>query len=77
MTPHTPQLNEVIEIILLAMKERTLDVLLNTNLNDTSQKMVWVEAVHTYKCVRNSIVITSSTKIPFEIFYGEKHKINA
>ena len=50
-------------------------MLLNAKLNDTAQKMLWVEAVHTCKRVRNSMTTTGSTTSPFIIFYGEKPNI--
>ena len=50
-------------------------MLLNEKLNYIYHKMLWVEAVNTYKRVRNSMANMGSMKIPFEIFYGEKPKI--
>ena len=44
---HTPQLNGIIKILFAVIKEGALAMLLNEKLNDTSQKMVWKEAVHT------------------------------
>ena len=49
--------------------------MLNAKLNDTAQKMLWVEAVHPCECVRNIMATAGSTTSPFEIFYGEKPKI--
>ena len=68
-------MNRVIEIIFSVIKEGALAMLLSTKLNDTAQKMLWAEAVHTYECVRNSMDTTVSTTSPFENFYGEKSKI--
>ena len=50
-------------------------MLLNAKLNDTAEKMLWEEAVHTYKRVRNSMATTGSTTSLFEDFYGGKPKI--
>ena len=50
-------------------------MMLNEKLNDTAHKMLWVEAVHRRKRVRNSMDNTGSTKIPSRNFYGEKSKI--
>ena len=50
-------------------------MLLNAKLNDTAEKMLWEEAVHTYKLVRNSMAAMGSTTSPFEDFYGGKPKI--
>ena len=50
-------------------------MLLNEKLNDTDQKMLRWEAVHMRKYFRNCMAKTSSTKSPFEIFYGENSKI--
>ena len=50
-------------------------IILNEKLNDIAQKMLWSEAVHMCKRVRNNMATTSSTNIPFEIFYGEQPKI--
>ena len=47
MTPHTPQLNEVTERIFSVIKEGALAMLLNAKRDDTAQKMLWMEAVHT------------------------------
>ena len=46
-TPHTPHLNRVIEIRFAIIKEGVLAMLLNAKINDTAQKMLWPEAVHT------------------------------
>ena len=50
-TSHTPQLNGVIERIFEVVKEVALAMILNAKFNDTAQKMLWSEAVHTYKKV--------------------------
>ena len=50
-------------------------MLLNAKLNDTAQKMMLEKAAHICKCVQNSMPPTGSTKIPYEIYYGEKPKI--
>ena len=50
-------------------------MLLNAKINDTAQKMMWVDAVHAWERVRNSMANTGSTTSPFEMFYGEKPKI--
>ena len=74
-TPHTPQLNGFIERRFSVIEEEALEMLLNEKLNYTAQKMLWVEAVHTCKRVRNSMDTKGSTTIPFGNFYGEKPKI--
>ena len=50
-------------------------MLLNAKLNDTSQKILWAESVHTCERVINSMATTGSTKSPSENFYGEKPNI--
>ena len=50
-------------------------MLLNAKLNDTDQKILWAEAVHMCKRVRNSMANTGSTTSPFKTFYGEKPKM--
>ena len=50
-------------------------MLINVEINDTSQKMIWAQALHTCKCGRNSMATMGGTKIPFETFYGEKPNI--
>ena len=50
-------------------------MLLNTKINDTAQKMLWEEALHVYKRVRNSMAATGSTTSPSEKIYGEKPNI--
>ena len=50
-------------------------MILNTNLNETSQKMLWEESVHTCEHVLYMMETTGSNEIPLEIFYGEKLKI--
>ena len=50
-------------------------MLLNTKLNDTSQKKLWAEDVHTCERVRNSMAATGSNTSPFKTIYGEKPKI--
>ena len=46
-------------------------MLLNVNLNDTAQKMMWSEDVQTCKRIRNNMSTTGSTTSPFENFNGE------
>ena len=74
-TPHTPQLSDVIKRRLSAIKKEALKMLLNAKINDTAQKMLWAETVHTCECIRNSMATMGSTKSPFEKIYGEKPKI--
>ena len=50
-------------------------MLLNAKLNDTAQKMLWTEAVHTGKHIRKIMSTTGSIKNPFTIFYEEKLNI--
>ena len=50
-------------------------MLLNAILNDTYQKMLCTEAIHTCKRARNIMDNTGSTTSPFENFYEEKPKI--
>ena len=65
-----PQLNGITKEKSAVIKAVVLAMLLNAKLNDTDQKMLWSEAVHTYRGIQNSISITGSTKSPFEILYG-------
>ena len=75
IAPHMPQLNVIIERIFNTIKERALDILLNVKINDTSQKILWEEAVNKYEHARNSMANTGSTRSPFENFYQEKPRI--
>ena len=50
-------------------------MLINTKFNDTAQKILWEDAVHTCERLRNSMATIGSTKIPIEIFYEKKTKI--
>ena len=50
-------------------------MILNVKLNETTQKMMWTDAIHAYERVINSMANMSSTKSPFKIFHGEKPKI--
>ena len=68
-------MNGIIEKKLSVIKEGALAMLSNVKLNETAQKMLWLEAVHTCKHVRNIMATTLSTKSPFEIFNIEKPKI--
>ena len=52
-------------------------MLLNKKINETDQKIMWAEAVHTCKCVIKSMATIGSTTSPFGHFYGEKPKIIA
>ena len=74
-TPHMPQLNGITEETIAVIKKIVLDVVLNAKLNDTDQKMLWSEAVHTYKGVQNSIYTTGRTGSPFENQYEDKPNI--
>ena len=73
-TPHTPQMNGVIEIIFYVIKEGELAMLLNKKLNNTYQKMLWAKAVHTRERVRNGMATTANTTSQFENVYGEKSR---
>ena len=46
-------------------------MLLNEKLNNTVQKMLWLESVNMFKNMLNSMATTGSTKKPFDTFYGE------
>ena len=48
---------------------------LKANLNDTAQKILREEALHTCEHIRNSMSTMGSTIRPFENFYGENPKI--
>ena len=74
-TPNTPQLNGIVESRLSVIKKGKLEIILDAKLNDTAQKMMWTEAVHTYERVQNNIANTGSNKSPFEIFYMDKPNI--
>ena len=50
-------------------------MILNLKLNDTAQKIMWAEAVHTCELARNSTATTCSKNNPFQIFYGDKTKM--
>ena len=72
MTPHAPQMNGVIERRFDVIKEGALEMLLNAKINETDQKILWAEAVHTCKHVRNSMATTGSTTSTFKNVYAEK-----
>ena len=74
-TLHNPHLNRAIERIFAVIKEGALAMILSVKLNDTAHKMLWEEAVHTCKRIRNSVDTTGSTTSDFEIFNGENPKI--
>ena len=64
-------LNGVIERIFSIIKEVALAILINEKPNKDTQKMLWTEAVHTCKRVRNSMDTTGITTSPFENFHGK------
>ena len=74
-TPHTPQLNSIIERISAFIKEGSLSMLLNLKLNDTYQKTLWSDSVHTWERVQKIMATIGSMKSLFENFYGEKPNI--
>ena len=43
-------------------------MLINAKINDTTQKMLWSEAINTCKHIRKSTATTGITTSPFEIF---------
>ena len=59
MTPHTLQFNGINERIVAIIKEGALYMLLNAQLNDTAQKILWTESLHTCESMHNS---TEATK---------------
>ena len=69
-TPHMPQLNGVTKMRFAFIKAVVLDMILNEKLNDTDQKMLWSEAVHTYEGVQNSISSTGSTESPLFCYHS-------
>ena len=73
--PHTPQLNRIIERRFFVINEGELAMLINAKLNDAAQKILWEEAVHACKHIRNSIATTGITTSPLENVYGENPKI--
>ena len=74
-TPHTLHLNGVIERRFAVIKEGTLTMMLNAELNDTALKILWADSIHMYKRVINSMATTGSTTSPFKNFYGENTEI--
>ena len=54
---------------------RIVRIAINVKLNNTAQKMLWGEAVHTCERIRNSMSTTGSTTSQFENYHGEKLKI--
>ena len=74
-TPHTPHLNGVLERTFSVIKEAELVILFHAQLNDTSQRMMWVEAVHTCKLIRKSMDTTGSTTSPLKNINRKKLKI--
>ena len=70
-----PQLNDITKEKFAVIKALVLALLLNAGLNDTDQKILWSEAVHTYKGIQNSISTTGITKSQFENFHEEKPNI--
>ena len=70
-----PQLNGVTKRRFALIKAVVLDMILNEKLNETDQKMLLSEAVHTYEGVQNSISITGSTESPFGNFHEERQNI--
>ena len=50
-------------------------MLINAKLNDAAQKILWEEAVHACKRIRNSIATTGINTSPLENIYGENPKI--
>ena len=65
-----PHLNGVIEWRFEFIKEVELAMLLNAKLNDTSQNILWTEALHTCERVWNSMITKGSTNNLLEILYG-------
>ena len=74
-TSHTTQFKDVTERRIAYIKEGVLAMILNAKLNDTAQKMLWSETVHTCERVIKRMATTGTKKSPFENFYGEKTKI--
>ena len=70
-----PQLNGITKEKSAVIKAVVLYMLLNAKLNDTDQKMLWSEVVHTYEGIQKSISTTFITEIPFEYFHEEKPNI--
>ena len=61
--------NGVIERRFTVTKKGALEMILNKKLNNTAQRMMLSEAVHTFDHERNNMTTTGSTKTLFEIFY--------
>ena len=70
-----PQLNDTTKEEFAVIKALVLALLLNAGLNDTDQKILWSEAVHTYKGIQKNISTTVSTESPFENFHEERPNI--
>ena len=49
-------------------------MLLNAKLNETAQKILWVEAVNACNHIRNSMDTTGITKSPFETLTGRNRR---
>ena len=75
MVPHKTQMIGFIERRFAVIKKGASEMLLNAKLNETAQKILWVEAVHTCKCIRNGMENAGITTRPFGNVYGENSKI--
>ena len=61
-------MNGAIERRFAIIKEGALAMLLNAKLNDTAQKMIRTEAIHTCENIRDSMATTGRTTSPLKKF---------
>ena len=50
-------------------------MLTNTTLNDTTQKVLWEEAIHMRECIRKGMDTTGNTKSSFEIYMERNRRL--
>ena len=71
-TPHTPQMNGVVERRIAVLLNGARAAMYAANFNEESRKKLWAETVKYTEDVRCSMATSKSTTSANELFFGKK-----
>ena len=70
-TPHTPQLNGVVERAFVTVRQRAMAMMFAAQFTPEYQARLWAEAVNTATMLTNTVVNSVNKECPNDMFYGD------
>ena len=71
-SPHTPQVNGVVERRIAALKLRSQAMMNQADQNKELKNKLWIEAIRCANVLENITATLSSAKSPYELYHGKK-----